>query len=594
MSGIDGTGEFEREFEAAFPVLRPAQLDRLVQQGEERFVPAGVTLIEAGTVNRYLFVVRSGRVDITAVGATGVERTLRSMGPGEFVGAQGILTGEVAHVAAKAAADTTVVAVAEERLRGVLGEDESLSDIVLRAFLLRQARLLRLGAGVTVVGSRFDRRTRAVLEFLVTERVPMSWIDLETDPESESLLRQFAIAPADTPLVLTAGGAMLTNPDASRVRQELGLSSTARGREDDHTPADVLVIGGGPGGLAAAVYGSSEGLRTVLVEGRALGGQAGTSSRIENYLGFPAGISGAELAARARLQAEKFGAELLTPRSAVRLASHAGFSHSVDLDDGSTIHARSVIIATGARYRNLDVPALTDFEGTGVFYSATHAEARACFADNVAVVGGGNSAGQAALFLAERCRQVHLIIRRARLDQTMSRYLIDQLDHHQRVVLLPNTVVRDAEGDGRLRRIRVESSGGTVRDIDIAALFVLIGADSSTSWLEGQLAEEHGFLLTGDDIPDAAREHRYRPLPLETSRQGVFCIGDARARSTKRVSVAVGEGSMAIKMVHQTATSDTPRLAVGPIAVMTSLRVLTAVAGPAVVTASVSGSCRRG
>src|SRR5215510_3535656 len=333
MSDTDGIDEFEREFEAAFPVLRPAQLDRLVQRGEERFVPAGTTLIEAGTVNRHLFVVRSGRIDITTAGATGVERTLRSMGPGEFVGAQGILTGEVAHVAAKAAADTTVVAVAEEKLRGVLGEDESLSDIVLRAFLLRQARLLRLGTGVTVVGSRFDRRTRAVLELLVTERVPMSWIDLETDPESESLLRQFAIAPTDTPLVLTAGGAMLTNPDASRVREELGLSSTARGRENDH----ASVVGGGPGGLAAAVYGSSEGLRTVLVEGRALGGQAGTSSRIENYLGFPAGISGAELAARARLQAEKFGAELLTPRSAVRLTSNAEFNHSVDLDDGSTI-----------------------------------------------------------------------------------------------------------------------------------------------------------------------------------------------------------------------------------------------------------------
>src|SRR5262245_42357341 len=346
MSGIDGTGDFEREFEAAFPVLRPAQLDRLVQQGEERFIPAGMTLIEAGTVNRHLFVVRSGRVDITTAGATGVERTLRSMGPGEFVGAQGILTGEVAHVAAKAAADTTVVAVAEEELRGVLGEDESLSDIVLRAFLLRQARLLRLGTGVTVVGSRFDRRIRAVIELLVTERVPMSWIDLETDPESESLLCQFAIAPADTPLVLTAGGALLTNPDPSRVRQELGLGSTERRRENDHAPADVLVVGGGPGGLAAAVYGASEGLQTVLVAGRSLGGQAGTSSRIDTYLGFPTGISGAELAARARLQAEKFGAELLIQRSSMRLTSHPGFSRSVDLVDGSTIHARSLIIAT--------------------------------------------------------------------------------------------------------------------------------------------------------------------------------------------------------------------------------------------------------
>jgi len=551
MSDIDGTDEFDREFDAAFPVLRQTQLERFAERGEERFVPAGVTFIEAGTVNRQLFVVRSGRVDVSTAGATGGERILRSFGPGEFVGSHGILTGEVVHVAAKAVADTTMVAVAEKALRELLGEDESLSDIVLRAFLLRQARLLRLGTGVTVVGSRFDRRTRAVLDLLVTERVPMSWIDLETNPECESLLRQFAIGPTDTPLVVTAGGATLANPAASQLRQELGLTANARGRGNDNAPVDVLVVGGGPGGLAAAVYGSSEGLRTVLVEGRALGGQAGTSSRIENYLGFPAGISGAELAARARLQAEKFGAELLAPRAAVHLTSTGGFNPSVVLDDGSTIAARSLIIATGARYRTLDVPALREFEGTGVFYSATHAEARACFAEDVAVVGGGNSAGQAALFLADLCRRVLLIIRRDRLDATMSRYLIDQLEHHPRVVLLPTTMVRDAEGDGRLRRIYVESSSGAVREIEVAALFVLIGADSCTSWLDGQLAEERGFLLTGDDIPDGARQDRHRPLPLETSRRGVFCVGDARARSTKRVSVAVGEGSMAIKMVHE-------------------------------------------
>jgi thioredoxin reductase (NADPH) len=551
MSDVDSVDRLDREFDAAYPVLRPAQLDRFAERGEERFVPAGVTLVEAGTVNRHLFVVRRGCVDITAAVATGRKRTLRSFGPGEFIGSHGILTGEVTHVAAITTADTTVVAVAQDALRELVAEDESLSDIILRAFLLRQARLLRLGSGVTVVGSRFDPRTRAVLDLLVTERVPMSWIDLERDPDAESLLRQFAIAPADTPLVLTAGGTKLTNPDASQVRRTLGLTSTARWRRNGHAPVDVLVVGGGPAGLAAALYGASEGLRTVLVEGRALGGQAGTSSRIENYLGFPAGISGAELAARARLQAEKFGAELLTPRAAARLTSNGGYSHSVQLDDGSAIEARCVIIATGARYRKLDVPALTEFEGTGVFYSATYAETRGCLADDVAVVGGGNSAGQAALFLAERCSRVHLIIRRDRLDETMSRYLIDQLERHPRVEVLPNTVVRDADGAGRLRRIRVESSGGTVREVDIAALFVLIGADSCTSWLDGQLAEEHGFLLTGGDIPDGAGEHRYRALPLETSRHGVFCVGDARARSTKRVSVAVGEGSMAIKMVHE-------------------------------------------
>jgi thioredoxin reductase (NADPH) len=536
----------ETEFAAANPILNSQQLERLTAHGKELRVPAGMTLIEAGTVNRHLYVVRTGRVEIVSASAMG-ERAVTSFGPGQFVGSHGILSGEAVHVSARATTDATVVAVSEASLRTVLTEDESLSDVILRAFLLRQARLLRLGTGATVIGSRFDPRTRAIRRLLVTERIPMTWIDVENDAEASALLHD--LPSLDTlPLVLTPAGATLTSPTPEQLRTAFGRGAPDRG-EDRRDTVDVVIVGGGPGGLAAAVYGASEGLRTIAVEGRALGGQAGTSSRIENYLGFPAGISGAELAARAALQAEKFGAELLTPRSAVRLVP-AGDAHHVALDDGTTITARTVIIATGARYRRLELPDIASFEGAGVYYSATHAEARACFADSVAVVGGGNSAGQAALFLADRCRGVHLIIRRDGLASSMSTYLIDQLERHPRVVIERSSVVERVDGDGWLDQITIATPSGR-RDLHVRALFVLIGADPRTAWLGGQVAADRGFLLTGTDVPVAARASGETPLPLETSCRGIFCVGDARAGSTKRVSVAVGEGSMAVKMVHE-------------------------------------------
>jgi thioredoxin reductase (NADPH) len=543
------TSVVETEFAGANPILDSQQLERLAGHGEELTVPAGATLVEAGSVNRHLYVVRDGCIEIVSRAGAG-ERTVTTLGPGQFVGSHGILSGEAVHVSARATTDAVVVAVADGALRTVLSEDESLSDIIVRAFVLREARLLRLGAGATVVGSRFDPQSRAVLRLLVAERIPMTWVDVESDAAASATLNGLPIAPHMLPFVLMPAGAMLTNPTPEELRSAFGRSGpNGDDREDTRDTIDVLVVGGGPGGLAAAVYGASEGLRTILVEGRALGGQAGTSSRIENYLGFPAGISGAELAARAALQAEKFGAELRTPRSAVRLVP-GDEPHRVELDDGTTIVARSVIVATGARYRILDVPNIASFEGAGVFYSATHAEARTCFADSVAVVGGGNSAGQAALFLADRCRRVHLIIRRKNLADTMSKYLIDQLNRHARVIIEPSAVVERLDGDGWLRGITIATPTGT-RDLDVRALFILIGADPCTGWLGGQVAEERGFLLTGTDVPVAARSPSDPPLPLETSRRGIFCVGDARAGSTKRVSAAVGEGSMAIKMVHE-------------------------------------------
>jgi thioredoxin reductase (NADPH) len=546
---VTSSAPAETEFAGAYSTLDSHQIELLAAHGEQLTVPAGTTLIEAGTVNRHLYVVRSGRIDIvSSPGAA--ERTVASFGPGQFIGSHGILSGEVVHVSARAATDSTVVAIGDSDLRTVLTEDQSLSDVILRAFLLRQARLLHLGAGATVIGSRFDPRSRAILQLLVTERVPMTWIDVENEAETARLPHDLAANIESLPLVVTPAGETLIDPTSEQLRTTFGRSKPVGHTGDrDSDISDVLIVGGGPGGLAAAVYGASEGLRTMLVEGRALGGQAGTSSRIENYLGFPAGIPGAELAARAALQAEKFGAQLLTPRSARGLVPGID-AHHVDLDDGTTINARTVIIATGARYRTLDVPNLTSFEGAGVFYSATHAEARTSLADSVAVVGGGNSAGQAALFLADRCRRVHLIIRRDGLADTMSKYLIEPLERHSRVVIERSSVVSALDGDGWLGTIAIATPGGT-KHLDVRALFVLIGADPCTTWLGGQLAEDRGFLLTGGDVPVSARTSSEPPLPLETNYQGIFCIGDARAGSTKRVSVAVGEGSMAIKMVHE-------------------------------------------
>lgn len=381
-------------------------------------------------------------------------------------------------------------------------------------------------------------------DFLARNQVPHSLLDVEADGFAECLLRDFGVGPDDLPIVML-GQRVLRNPSSRELAAGLGLTAPLK----PATLLDVVIVGAGPAGLGAAVYGASEGLSTALLDAVSVGGQAGMSSRIENYLGFPAGIAGAELAARAAVQAAKFGVTILTPVEVVGLAPGEGL-HRIQLSDGDELRARTVIVATGARYRGLPLPRLSELEGAGVYYAATPVEATACRGGRVAVVGGGNSAGQAALFLAEHTRQVIVLVRGPDLSATMSQHLITRIAADERIVVLPRTEVRALHGQERLEGITVESTGtGHLVSEDICALFIFTGAEPQTGWLGGSLALDRAdFVLTGTDL---ARDGHGGLVPLQTSRPGVFAVGDVRSGSTKRVATAVGEGAMAIRLVHE-------------------------------------------
>jgi thioredoxin reductase (NADPH) len=424
-------------------------------------------------------------------------------------------------------------------------------ELILCTFLVRHANLTSRGAGLTLIGSRFDADTRRILEVLSRNRLPSRWLDLEGSPEAEAMLRQLDVPVDALPIVVVPGGPLLRNPGNHALLDALGLSDIQK--SDPLSIYDLLVVGGGPGGLSAAVYGASEGLSTVLAEDTAFGGQAGTSSRIENYLGFPAGLSGEELAARAVLQAQKFGTRMKLAARAVALSSEARV-HRVTFEDGEVLAARALIIATGATYNRLPVDRLGKFEGVGVYYAATQMEAQACAGGPVAIVGGGNSAGQAALFLSRTSPQVHIIIRGASLATSMSRYLVAQIERSPRIEVRPHTQVTALLGDDRLEGVEVvESVTHQTLRLAVRALFVFIGATPCTQWLDGQLATDaDGFLLTGPAIPLEQRDpHGPMPLFLETNRAGIFCVGDVRSGSIKRVAAAIGEGSMAVRLLFE-------------------------------------------
>jgi thioredoxin reductase (NADPH) len=444
-----------------------------------------------------------------------------------------------------------VLRVPVEQVRVVMAQEPGLSELILRTFLLRHSILTGRGSGLTLIGSRFDAGTRRLLEVLARNRLTSRWLELEGSPDAEAMLRELDVPVADLPIVVVPGGPLLRNPGSRELLDALGLSGP--GDTDLPGGCDLLVVGAGPGGLAAAVYGASEGMATVLAEDTALGGQAGTSSRIENLLGFPAGLSGEELAARAALQAQKFGVSIKQAARAVSLSSQAGV-HRVGFDDGDAVTAKSVIIATGARYNRLPLDRLAEFEGVGVYYAATQMEAMACRAGPVAIVGGGNSAGQAAMFLSRTSAHVHLIIRGQTLETSMSRYLIDQIERDPRITVRPRTQVTTLLGTDELEGLELlDTDRRQTSMLAVQGLFVFIGAQPATGWLAGQLAEDaHGFLLTGRSIPEAQLEDReWAPLFLETSRPGVFAVGDVRSGSVKRAATAIGEGSMAVRLVFE-------------------------------------------
>jgi thioredoxin reductase (NADPH) len=532
----------------AFPRLDDGQLAALEAIGERRRVRRGDVLFREGDARYDFLVILSGKVAIVEGYDSGRERTIGVHGERRFLGELNLLTGQAAFLTAVVMEDGEVLAVPPERLRELVTHDTNLGDLILRAFLLRRSVLIGLGAGFRIIGSRYAPDTRRIREFAARNRLPHHWIDLEKDTDAEALLRELGVSPEETPVVIWRGHEVLRNPSNVELAKLFGLPLP---RTKDEV-CDLIVVGAGPAGLAAAVYGASEGLDTVALDALATGGQAGTSSRIENYLGFPAGVSGAELTDRAVLQAEKFGAELTVPARATSLERRADH-YAIGLEDGQELRARAIVIATGVQYRRLPVPGLEELEGTSVYYAATLMEAQLCRGDPVAVVGGGNSAGQAALFLTGHASHVELIVREPVLTENMSRYLADRIERKPEIDVHLHSEVRELCGQDALEALVVEDNRTGDRErIEARALFVFIGAAPHTRWLGDNMAlDSGGYILTGPDACNGDMSDDRVPLMLETSLPAVFAAGDVRSGSIKRVASAVGEGSIAIRMVHE-------------------------------------------
>ncbi|MFJ4989217.1 FAD-dependent oxidoreductase [Streptomyces sp. NPDC088732] len=537
----------------AFPRLTQAQLGELSAHGERRRTQDGELLFREGEPLHEFLAILGGTVEILHDRGGPDERTVAVHGPGRFLGELGLLEGHAALETAVVREPGEILAVPVARQRELVARDPVLGDLVLRAHLGRRSLLVGPGGGFRVLGSRYSPQTLRLREFAARNRLPHRWTDLERDEEAEALLRRFGIRPEQTPMVIWEGQQVLRNPAPAELARLIGLPAPGR------RPAvlDLVVIGAGPAGLAASVHGASDGLTTVTVDAVATGGQACTASRIEDQLGFPSGISGRELVERAALQARGCGARLTVPAEATAL--EAGDDHcAVVLADGSRSRAGTVVLAPGVRYRRLDVPGIERFEGGSVFHAATAHEAGRCGADPVAVVGGGDGAGQAALFLAGCSPRVHLVVRGRDLGRDMSRYLVDQVRRHPRIEVLLDTEVRAVSGTDALETVTVEHTvTGVPRRIPARALFVLIGVRPRTAWLRGAVGlDEHGFVLTGPAAEAAADPELWAPLgrgplPLETTLPGVFAAGDVRSGSVKRVAAAAGEGAMAIRLVHE-------------------------------------------
>src|ERR671921_514768 len=535
------------------PKLREDQIEVLMRYGQTRTIEVGEVLFRGGDASSDFMVVLEGEVEAVDDFA-GEARSMGLMREGSFLGDLNMLTEQPIYLSGVVRVGGEVLAIPRERLKEVITEEPNLSDIILKAFLARHSWGMRTGLGLRIIGSRYSGDASRLREFAARNRLPHVWIELEEDPGAEALLERFRAKPSEAPVAIWQGKDVLKNPTNPELARAIGLRVDVP-RERTY---DLVVVGAGPAGLGAAVYGASEGLSTLALESTALGGQAGTSSRIENYLGFPAGLSGFELASRAMVQADKFGARTAVPQAAVGLRREDGH-YRIELSEGGEVEARSVLAATGARYRRLDVDRLEHFEGVSVHYAATETEAQRCEGEEVVVVGGGNSAGQAALFLAGRTQRAYLLIRGDELAKGMSRYLVERVAAAENIELLPNTEVRVLVGGDRLEGVVVEDNcSGAHRTLGTVALFVFIGAQANTGWLQGAVElDERGFVLTGRELDgsalegDAWRGLSREPYPLETSLPGVFAAGDARSGSIKRVASAVGEGSMTVRLVHQ-------------------------------------------
>jgi thioredoxin reductase (NADPH) len=536
-----------------FPLLTPAQQARVLTHGTVRRVMPGEMLVELNQQPTKIFVVVQGRLELFQLNDRN-EEIVAVCGPGMFTGELNVLSGRRALVSIRAAEAGELIEIEREALRTLVQTDSQLSDVFLRAFILRRLELIARDIGdIVLIGSNHSLDTFRIKDFLTRNYQPYSYVDLDVDTDVQDLLDRFNLAISDLPVLICRRSIVLRNPTNQEIVDCLGLNESI----DRTHVRDMVVVGAGPAGLAAAVYGASEGLDVLVVESNAPGGQAGASSKIENYLGFPTGISGQELAGNAYTQAQKFGAQLLIAKQAKGLACDRR-PYALKLDEEEKIPARTIVIATGAQYRKLELENLSKFEGAGVYYSATHLESQLCGGEDVVVVGGANSAGQAAVFMAQTARRVYLLVRAESLAQTMSRYLIRRIEESANIELLTNTEVISLTGDDHLETI--EWRNYKTRETEthsITALFSMIGAVPNSGWLEGCIAcDDEGFIKTGpdlsaEDLDQAKWPLRRAPYLLETSLPGVFAVGDVRAGNVKRVASAVGEGSIAVSFVHQ-------------------------------------------
>jgi thioredoxin reductase (NADPH) len=539
--------------EKIFPKLTPAQIRRVAGQGHTRSVRPGQVLIEQGDRAVPFFVVISGEVEI--VRPFGASETLVTVhGSGQFTGEVNTLSGRRSLFRARATEPSKVIELNHQQMLNLIQTDAELSEIMMRAFILRRVELIAAGVGdIILIGSVHSAGTLRIKEFLMRNGHPNSYIDLERDHDVQNLLDTFQISASEMPVLICRGQMVLRNPSNQQIADCLGFNESV----DQTHVRDLVVIGAGPSGLAAAVYGASEGLDVLVLETGSPGGQAGSSSRIENYLGFPTGISGQDLAGRAYLQAQKFGAEMLIADAKQLICDRKPYV--IEVGSGARISARTLVIATGAQYRKLPLGNLLRFEGAGVYYGATFVEAQLCGnEEEVIVVGGGNSAGQAAVFLAQTTKRVNMLVRSSGLADSMSRYLIRRIEESPKIVVRPQTEIAALEGVDHLESVRWQNNQtGQTEEHKISHVFVMTGADPNTRWLNGCVAlDAKGFIKTGPDLSPENLSASHWPFArpphlLETSLPGVFAVGDVRGGSIKRVASAVGEGSTAISLIHK-------------------------------------------
>ncbi len=537
----------------AFPKLTPEQIDRIRPIGKLRHVEVGEILFEPGDTSVPLFVMLSGAMEIVQPDFKGQEQQIATHGAGGFTGEMTMISRHGALVRGRVTEAGEFLEVSPEALKQLVARDADLSELFMRAFILRRILLISYGQGnVILLGSRHSAGTLRLREFLSRNGHPHAYIDLDVDQQAQELLDRFSVLPSEIPVVICNAATVLRNPSTHELAKCLGLNANITATE----VRDLVIVGAGPSGLAAAVYGASEGLDVLMIETESPGGQAGSSSKIENYLGFPTGVSGLELAGRASAQAQKFGAKMLVASTVTKLDC-ARRPYELSVDCGQTIRAKTVVIASGARYNKPNIENLEKFEGQGIYYGATHIEAQLCGNDEVIVVGGGNSAGQAAVFLSQTAGKVHMLVRSKGLSDTMSRYLIQRIEENPAIDLRCGTQIVALEGDTQLERVTWQDKNtGEVSTHNIRHVFIMTGASPCTEWLRGCVAlDNKGFILTGRDLDPVLQAFHWPlsrvPQMLETSLPGVFAVGDVRAGNVKRVASAVGEGSIAISLVHR-------------------------------------------